>query len=176
MDINDKRIFIGISSCLLGELVRYDGGHRHAPELVQRLERVFDLKPVCPEVAIGMGVPRDPIQLVDTQSGIRVRGVDDNEVDVTSELAQYAQECIQELGMICGYIFKARSPSCGIRDVNVFSDSGQLQNTRGVGLFARSIIAALPDLPVADEDQLQNSDSIDRFIERVHHYYKSRQQ
>jgi len=175
MSNTNHKIPVGISSCLLGEKVRYDGGHRYQALIVEQLGKVFDFKPVCPEMAIGLGAPRDPIQLVKTPQGIRVRRVDDPEFDATEKLVQLAKSTAQQLDMICGYIFKARSPSCGINNTNTFDENNQLIHTNGTGMYAKTIIQTMRGLPVANEDQLQTAGSVDDFIERVIAYHESQQ-
>ena len=158
----------------MGENVRYDGGHRYTRLLVERLGDLFDLHPICPEVGIGMGVPRNPIQLTNTKQGIRVRDIDNNSLDFTRELEQFAIACLQEPPEIYGYIFKSRSPSCGVNDVKLYDEAGQLLNSGGTGIHAKTIIKTIANLPVADENQLQEIKSIDNYSERVISYYQSR--
>lgn len=175
MSSTSHKIPIGISSCLTGERVRYDGGHRYAQFIVERLSDVFDLLPVCPEVGIGLGVPRDPIQLVITHQGIRVHGVEDSSIDVTEALHQFAVSSLQTTPGIFGYIFKARSPSCGINNVNQFDQAGQLLDSTGTGAYAQTIIKIMPGLPVADEEQFEDVGFFSEFTEKVSRYYKSRE-
>ncbi|MCW8965032.1 MAG: DUF523 domain-containing protein [Gammaproteobacteria bacterium] len=174
MPDSHQKIPVAISSCLLGKSVRYDGGHCYEQHIVKRLETIFDLIPVCPEMEIGLGAPRTPIQLVKTDQGIRVRRADDPEFDVTTELVQLAKSTALQLNRICGYIFKAHSPSCGINNTKTFDQNNQLLNTEGTGMFAATIIKALPGLPVANETRLQDTQDIEQFISRVNHYHASR--
>ena len=158
----------------MGENVRYDGGHRYTKLLTERLGELFDFRPICPEVGIGMGVPRNPIQLTSTKQGIRVRDIDNNTLDFTRELVRFAIACLQEPPEIYGYIFKSRSPSCGVNDVNIYDEAGQMLNSDGTGIHAKTIIETIANLPVADENQLQEIKSIDNYSERVINYYQSR--
>ena len=120
-----KKIKVGISSCLLGESVRYDGGHKRDDYIIDTLTQHFDLIGVCPEVAIGLGVPRPPIQLVETRTGTSVLSVDDPTNDVTARLSRFASRTSVELSDVCGYIFKSGSPSCGLQAVPLYAQDGR---------------------------------------------------
>ena len=162
-----QKIPVGISSCLLGEHVRYDGGHTYDSLINTRLADIFEFRPRCPEVAIGLGVPRDPIQLVRTDQGIRVRGVHDPVLDVTRQLEDYGRQVADEQVDICGYIFKARSPSCGIAGVATWTEQGDEASLDGAGAYAAALMNAYPGLPVTDEDYLQNPAQCEHFIAEV---------
>ena len=167
MDI--AKIFIGVSSCLLGEPVRFDGSHKHNRYITDRLGRYFQFRPICPEVAIGLAVPRRPIRLVNTNGEIRVRGIDDPAHDVTEALADYSESVATEFRDISGYIFKSKSPSCGMEQVRVYSEnSAQLEYSSGV--FASGIMRQYPSLPVEDENRLTDSNVRENFVERVFVY------
>lgn len=163
---------IGISSCLLGNKVRYDGGHRYNACITRALGEYFELVPCCPEVAIGLGVPRPPIQLVRLDGEIRVRGVQDPNQDVTEALTEYGQRLTSELTGLSGFLFKQDSPSCGLENINVYHHEGDLLTERSTGVFARSIIQALPELPVEDEARLMDRHPRENFIERVFAYHQ----
>ena len=162
-----RKIPIGISSCLLGEQVRYDGGHRHNSLITTQLSRIFEFRPLCPEVAIGLGVPREPIQLVHTAQSIRVRGVHNPTLDVTGKLQAYGQQVASGHADICGYIFKARSPSCGPRGVATWTEQGQEDEANETGAYAAALISAMPGLPVIDEESLQDPGQRENFIAQV---------
>ena len=144
--------------------VRYDGNSKHHLFISSVLNKHFDLFPVCPEVAIGMGVPRPPIQLRVINNVIRAIGVNDHETDVTASLQTYGRQQATHVRAFCGYIFKRRSPSCGISDTEILSDHAI---SAGPGIYAREIIHALPYLPAIDEVQLDQADKKDNFLERV---------
>ncbi|MGN2392788.1 DUF523 domain-containing protein, partial [Pelomicrobium sp. G1] len=112
-----ERIRIGISSCLLGAEVRFDGGHKRDAYLTETLARYFEFVPVCPEVAIGLGVPRETIRLVRCPQGIRAVGARDPSQDFTDRLETYGRRMAAELKGLCGYVFKRASPSCGMERV-----------------------------------------------------------
>jgi len=168
-----SRIRIGISSCLLGQRVRYDGGHRHNETVVATFGKDFDLVPFCPEMAIGLGVPRAPIRLVQDTLGTRARGVADPVLDVTHRLAAYAEKVAAELCNVSGYIFKAGSPSCGVQDVPVFGAEG-VPVAAGAGIYAATLMALLPELPFEDEGRLADPVLRENFIERVLGYHRAR--
>jgi uncharacterized protein YbbK (DUF523 family) len=167
-----RKIPIGISSCLLGEQVRYDGGHRHNSLITTELCGIFEFRSLCPEVAIGLGVPREPIQLVSTAQGIRVRGVHKPELDVTRKLQAYGQQVAGGYTDICGYIFKARSPSCGTRGVATWTEQGDEDGPNGIGAYAAALISAIPGLPITDEEDLQDPVQRRHFIAEVTGWYQ----
>jgi len=171
-----SKIPVGISSCLLGEPVRYDGEHKHNVLITTQLQDIFEFRHFCPEVSIGLGVPRDPIQLVHTPRGIRVRGVHNPELDVTSKLEDYGQRVATEYADICGYIFKARSPSCGTASVATWTEQGFEDRTNGTGIYAAALIEAMPGLPVTDEECLQDPIQRGYFIEEVTRWYRNHRQ
>lgn len=163
-----ERIPVGISSCLLGEEVRYNGGHKRSRYVQDVLGRYFDYVPLCPEVAIGLGVPRPPIRLVGG-SGDRPRAVhvDDPENDVTERLDDYGREQGRALdGQISGYILKAKSPSCGMERVKVYDRKG-MPSGNGRGIFADALMREQSLLPVEEEGRLNDPAIRDNFIERV---------
>jgi len=160
---------------LLGNEVRYDGGHRYNAAIMDSMGGLFEFIPFCPEVAIGLGVPRPTIQLVRSGGAIRVRGVEDPTQDVTDALVAYGHEIVQQLDAISGYIFKRGSPSCGIQGVDIFDSRTGGSVDTGAGMFADTIMHALPGLPVEDESQLVEPQQRDNFIKRVQDYHQARQ-
>ncbi|WJW74986.1 DUF523 and DUF1722 domain-containing protein [Thiohalobacter sp. IOR34] len=164
-------LLLGISSCLLGEAVRYDGSDRRDTWICGPLAEVFDFEPFCPETAIGLGVPRPPIQLLGTPQRCRARGVEDPALDVTIPLQRLGRERARQLGRISGYIFKARSPSCGLSDVRLLGPDGRSRR-RGTGRYAAAFLAARPALPVIDERRLSDPRQRDPFLERVFAYHR----
>ncbi len=168
-----KKIPVGISSCLLGQPVRYDGGHKLDNYIVGTLAEYFDFQPFCPEVAIGMGTPRPAIQLVKTDNGIRSLGVKNPEVDVTTPLRNYAHQQKATHIDLCGYILKKGSPSCGMEQVKVYSN-GQPQQI-GTGIYAQAMMCNNPLLPVEEEGRLGNPMLRENFIQRVYVLYRWKQ-
>lgn len=165
---------IGVSACLLGEVVRYDGSHKRDDLIIERLGCRFDLVPFCPEVAVGMGVPRGPIQLVGEPHAPRALGVEERRVDMTDRLDAYGREVVRCETGLCGFILKQSSPSCGLREVKVFDWNGE-PVARGDGIFTRSLMENLPLLPLVVESDLADEESRERFCSRVQHYSRLRE-
>ena len=160
------RIRIGVSSCLLGEPVRYDGGHKRDQRLTEELSEYFEYVPFCPEVAIGLGIPRATIRLQTSAAGVRALQPGSEERDVTAELAAYARQVAGSAAGISGYIFKSRSPSCGMERVKVYDHNG-LPSGSAPGIYAAALRESLPLLPMEEEGRLNDPDLRDNFIERV---------
>lgn len=162
---------VGVSACLLGQRVRYDGAHRTSALVTNALAAHINLVSFCPEVEIGLGVPRPPVRLVGDPAQPRMLGVEDASLDVTTRMAAFGTEVGARLMCLSGFILKARSPSCGINDVPVFDEAG-LQHATGAGLFARAVARHAPLLPLVDEGQLARDEVRDHFFERVFAYYR----
>jgi uncharacterized protein YbgA (DUF1722 family)/uncharacterized protein YbbK (DUF523 family) len=171
---------IGISSCLLGEAVRFDGGHKRDAFLVDTFGRHVEWVPVCPELEVGMGTPRESVRLVRSDSGIsnvaplRMVGVRSG-TDWTDRMTAYAGRRAATLARLdlCGYVFKKDSPSCGAFRVKVYGDSGMATRS-GTGLFAAEIRRRLPLLPVEEEGRLTDPRLRENFVERVFAYARLR--
>lgn len=160
-------IRLGISSCLLGDEVRFDGGHKRDSSLVETVGPLVEWVPVCPEVELGLGVPREPMHLVRSDGEIRLVGTR-SEKDHTDEMEAYARRRVAELvdHDLHGYVLKARSPSCGLVDViPQIADGGADEPT--VGRFAAVLIEMYPGLPVEDEERLREPVHRQAFLERV---------
>jgi len=166
---DESRLRLGVSACLLGQPVRYDGGHKRDGFVADLLAAHFDLLPLCPEVAIGLGVPRRPIRLVATTSGVRVRGVHDPALDVTDALDREAAQIVSAAPDLCGYVLKKNSPSCGMQRVKTYSEGG-MPNGRASGAYAAGLMARAPLLPVEEEGRLGDPTLRENFIERVFAY------
>ena len=165
------KIKIAVSSCLLGEAVRYDGTDKRIGLIANQLANQYNLISLCPEIAIGMGVPRPPIHLVDDGVSIKVVGIDNQENDVTKLLTADGEKVVETYSDICGYIFKKNSPSCGTKDVKVMTENGEYER-RGRGAYAATIMKALPLLPVIDEEDFLNKKLRDNFLLNVQMYSK----
>ena len=163
------KITIGVSACLLGREVRFDGGHKRSRFITDSLARYFELSAFCPEVAIGMGTPRQPIRLTGDVGNPQAVGVKTPELNVTQPLRDYGEKTAGDIHDLCGFIFKKDSPSCGMERVKVYNDKGMAERT-GTGLFAREIMKAHPLLPVEEEGRLNDADLRDNFITRVYVY------
>ena len=169
------KIPVGVSECLMGRAVRFDGGHKHNLYITETLAEYFELLPACPEVAIGLGVPRKPVRIIVTDQGARVRGVENPGLDVTDALAAQAKENAQAWPDLGGYIFMQNSPSCGVFAVKRYDTSGRLLGAEGRGAYAQKLIELLPLLPVEEAGRLCDLSLRDNFITRVYAYYDWRQ-
>lgn len=169
-DAHEKSINIGVSRCLLGDRVRYDGGHKRSALVTSMVEEGFDLVPVCPEVEAGMTVPRPPIRLAGDMSAPRVVYVSDPSMDITEKLRDYSDNKLNQLPPLSGFIFKKDSPSCGLYRVKVYSDNGIPERT-GTGVFSGKVVAAHPLMPVEEEGRLNDPVLRENFIESVGVYH-----
>jgi uncharacterized protein YbgA (DUF1722 family)/uncharacterized protein YbbK (DUF523 family) len=161
---------IAISACLTGHSVRYNGGHKASDLCRTQLEAHFEWMPVCPEVAIGLSVPRDPIRLVGDPEQPLVVGTRNPGMDLTDPLRRYGERMANELDDICGYIFMQKSPSCGLERVKVYQDNGLPAFHSGRGAYAQAFCARRPDLPVEEEGRLHDAVLRENFISRVYAY------
>lgn len=164
------KIKVGISSCLLGEEVRYDGSHKHLRLATDSLSRYFDFVPECPEMGIGMGVPRKPIRLVGDVERPRAVAIHDQELDYTQSLTAFGEQKAAEHDDLSGYIFMKNSPSCGVFRVKVYQDNGYPAQTPGRGVYARAFIDAHPLLPVEESGRLCDPTLRENFVTRVFAY------
>lgn len=176
------KLRIGISSCLLGQRVRWDGGHKQDDQLVNGLARqgewIVEWIAVCPEVELGMGVPREPVRLVrgsDADGETRMLGCESGH-DWTKRMADYCANRVERLSDLDGYILKSRSPSCGLEKVKLFSADAPeaIFADKGVGLFAAALRERWPDMPVEEEGRLQDAGEQQAFIARVLAYGRRR--
>ncbi|MBU0676941.1 MAG: DUF523 domain-containing protein [Verrucomicrobia bacterium] len=173
MTEGEKPIRVGISSCLLGINVRYDGGHRKDAALVSLLQSVFELIPVCPEVGVGMSVPREPVDLIGPVEAPRMIGRETGE-DWCGRMNAFARETTDRLlrDGVCGFILKSRSPSCGKGSAKVLSASGK-SHVPGSGLFTKALMTYAPDLPVEESETLHDPVAREKFIEAVREFARS---
>jgi len=161
-------IRIGVSSCLLGENVRFDGGHKHDRFLTGVLGPFVEFVPVCPEVELGLGTPRETLRLERRDGEVRLV-TPKSGVDQTEAMRRWAERRARELeGLdLCGYVLKKDSPSCGMERVKVYGSRGGAPSRDGIGLFAEALMRRLPDLPVEEEGRLSDPRLRENFIERV---------
>lgn len=167
------RIRVGVSSCLLGESVRYDGGHKHDHYITDILGGFFDLVAVCPENESGMPVPREAMRLVGDQANPRLVTIRSGH-DLTQQLLAFCERKLTEMAMdgLSGFIFKRNSPSCGLIQVEISSDSAALPPAEGRGLFAAALTTRFPLLPVVEEVHLRDEWQRQSFLDHVHHYHR----
>jgi len=169
------KIKLGISSCLLGDKVRYDGGHRLDPFIAETLGRYVNFAPVCPEAECGLGVPREPMHLEGDARNPRLLTIH-TKVDLTDIMVQWARQrtlALEKEGL-CGFIFKSGSPSSGMERVKVYGGKGSPAKI-GVGLFAREFMNHFPLLPVEDEGRLHDPELRENFIERIFAFRRFRE-
>lgn len=169
------KIPLGVSQCLLGDRVRFDGSHKHNHFLTDQLGKYAQFLPVCPEVAIGLGVPRKPIRLVMSEGEERIRGIQDPDLDVTEALIQEAEQVAQLMPHICGYVFMQNSPSCGVFGLKRYGTNGNPLDARGRGAFAKRLIELMPLLPVEESGRLCDAGLRENFVTRVFAYHDWRQ-
>lgn len=162
---------LGVSACLLGQPVRFDGGHKRDAFVVQELSRCMELTAFCPETAIGLGIPRPPIRLVgDNPDSPRAVGARDASLDVTERLREYAESTIDPIGGLSGFVLKKDSPSCGMERVKLYPSSGGAASRSTRGIFARVIAERLPLLPLEEEGRLNDPVLRENFVNRVFVY------
>ena len=165
---------IGVSRCLLGEQVRFDGGHKRDAFLTEALAPFVEWAPVCPEVEVGLGTPRESMRLVGDKNQPRLLTIK-TLVDHTRAMHQFSQRRVRELEALdlCGYVFKKDSPSCGLERVRIYGSHGMpLRN--GIGLFAKAFTDRFPLVPVEEEGRLSDPTLRENFIERVFAYRRWR--
>jgi uncharacterized protein YbbK (DUF523 family) len=189
---------VGISACLLGQEVRYDGGHKRDSFLMEMLSPRVEWVPVCPEVEMGLGTPREPLQLVRVGAATRMITIRTG-IDHTDAMNAWAARRLETLAAedLDGYVLKSASPSCGVEGVKIFSDAGRLRptasakasasppelqrrrkpdatGTGGRGLFATALLARFPFLPVEEEVRLRDADLCEAFINRLVSYHRQK--
>ncbi len=165
------KIPLGVSQCLLGEQVRFDGGHKRNRYLTDVLSEYIEFRPVCPEVAIGLGIPRKPIRLVIVGDQTRVRGVQNPDLDVTDALVEQAEFAARQMPDICGYVFMQNSPSCGVFGMKRYRDNGYTADGKGRGAYAERFMELMPLLPVEEAGRLNDAGLRDNFLARVFAYH-----
>ena len=164
-----ERIPVGISSCLMGNEVRHDGGHKRSRYCTDVLSEYFRFQPLCPEMGAGLGVPRPTVHLQDSDQGLRmvqVRG----EEDFTAAMQSWIAGTLPSLGGLRGFVLMAKSPSCGMERIRVYREDGEVLHREGRGLFADALLKHYPLLPVEEEGRLNDAGLRENFIERVFFY------
>lgn len=162
-----EKIKIGISSCLLGNNVRWNGGHQRDRYLTDTLGQYVEWVPVCPEVEVGLGIPRETLRLKGDPENPRLVTTKTG-VDHTASMNKWAKGRLDDLAMenLCGFIFKCDSPSSGMVRVKVYSEKGMPQK-KGVGIFARAFMDRFPLIPVEDDGRLRNPSIRENFIDQI---------
>jgi len=170
-----KPLRLGISACLLGEEVRWDAGHKRDPFLNDTLGPFVEWVSVCPEVDIGLGIPRETIRLVGDAAAPRLVAPKSGR-DLTADMGRYARSKVQEMAALdlSGFVLKKDSPSCGMERVRVYEREGARAVRKGTGMFARALLEALPLLPVEEEGRLHDPDLRENFVTRIFAYRRWR--
>lgn len=163
-----EKIRIGVSACLLGEKVRYDGQHKRDSYIIDTLSRWFELVPVCPEFELGLGVPRETMRLEGDPDHPRLI-TNKTRRDLTEPMLNWCRQRVNDLEAdnLCGFIFKSKSPSSGMERVKVYPTGGGMPQNKGSGLFARAFMDHFPNLPVEEEGRLHDQRLRENFIERI---------
>jgi uncharacterized protein YbbK (DUF523 family) len=165
---------VGISSCLLGEKVRFDGESKLHPIIVDIIGPHVEWVPICPEVEVGMGVPREPVNLVGSLEFTELLTVQ-SRINWSAKMNKYSRPKIQSLKKypLNGFIFKSASPSCGLGEVKVFKNPSLEQwISFGTGIFAKEFIQEFPDLPVVEENTLKNEKHASEFIAKIKRHHR----
>jgi len=165
-----QKPIIGVSACLTGQKVRYDGDHKHNAIVIHQLAPWLRFRETCPEVAIGLPVPRPPIQVVQLEGRLRVRGVDQPQQDVTDALENVAATLQQPLS---GFVLKTRSPSCGYLNTPVHNPQGQ-QIGIASGAFANKLHQHFPRIALANEEDMEKPAFLQAFVLQAYCYHQWR--
>lgn len=168
MPDNGSKPLIGISSCLLGNNVRYDGGHKLDNWLKDTLGAYVDYVIACPEAESGLGIPREAMRLVGSKDLYLVQ-TQKTAIDHTPRLTQFSLAKVEELleHKLCGFVLKSKSPSCGMERVKIYPSAGGVAAKNGQGVFAKVLMQACPLLPIEEEGRLHDPDLRENFIERI---------
>jgi len=164
-----EKIPVGISACLLGEKVRFDGGHKRLNFAVDELSPWVTFEPVCPEMAIGLPVPRPALRLVkDEHAEMHLFFSDGREGDLTAAMNDFTRKRIARFENLCGYIVCKNSPSCGMERVRVYDAEGKNNRKAGRGLYTQMLMQTFPWLPVEEDGRLQDPLLRENFVERIY--------
>ena len=169
-----NRLTIGISACLLGEPVRFNGGHKKHQWINSELSSVADFKSFCPEVGIGLPVPRPTLRLVERDDQILALDSDRQEDDVTEPLKDYFTRNAEDIAQLDGFILMQGSPSCGMERVKVYGSQSPLPEKNGVGIFANELIEHNPLLPIEEAGRLSDAPLAESFLTRLYLYHEWR--
>lgn len=163
------KIKIGISDCLLGAKVRYNGGHKRDGFICDVLSEFFDFVAICPEVGAGLGIPRPAIRLIGDPDNPQAVFSDDATKNVTKKLEDYSRKRLKQFKDVSGFILKNRSPSCGMERVKVYN-AKNFPEMKGTGVFAKILLDAFPNLPIEEEGRLCDPILRENFLERIFVY------
>lgn len=171
----EPRPKVAVGSCLVGQPVRFNGDHKRTNPYIEQMKSQLDLLPVCPEVGIGLGVPRETIRLVEVNGEGRALDSKTQQYDFTERLRDYADRQQANLPDLCGYILVKGSPSCGMERVNRYDEKGHRLPGGGTGIYARRIMQNDPLLPVEDDGRIHDHGLRESFVSRVYLYFRWKQ-
>lgn len=163
-----EKIPVGISACLLGDSVRFDGGHKRLTFATQELAPYVRYEPICPEMAIGLPVPRPALRLVKHQDEISLCFSKNGGEEITAQMRDFATRKVAELHHLCGYILCAKSPSCGMERVRIYEPDGKNNRKEGIGIFAQALQQEMPWLPMEEDGRLHDDTLRENFVGRVY--------
>jgi uncharacterized protein YbbK (DUF523 family) len=175
--INKKLPKVGLSACLAGMSVRYDGKHKRSSLCLEKLNEYFTFETFCPEVAGGFGTPRPTMRLSGDVSNPKLIYTDsdrDMKIDLRKRLREGFEEKLEEFEDLDGFILMKNSPSCGVSGVKVYHENGKTYETTGQGLFVSALVQRYPLLPIEEEASLYNTTRYEDFLRKVQAHYKSR--
>lgn len=166
--MSDK-IPVGISACLLGDNVRFDGGHKRCAFAADELSPFVRYQPVCPEMAIGLPTPRPALRLTETDNHtVELRFSIGKDQPVTGAMQKFSEHKIASLHHLCGYIVCAKSPSCGMERVRIYQPDNNNNRKEGTGIYTRELMSQMPWLPVEEDGRLHDPQLRENFVERVY--------
>jgi uncharacterized protein YbbK (DUF523 family) len=170
MEIIKPKPLVGVSQCLLGDAVRYDGKSKTNKIVLHQLNQLFQFLPVCPEVEAGLSIPRPPVQLTGSIKNPKITGREDHSIDITNIMQRYCETKPVQLKTLSGFICKSRSPSCGLNSTPVYIE-GHCVTETGRGIFAQKLCETWPDLIVIEDTELKDKNQLEHFIQAVlkHH-------
>ncbi|OMH38034.1 DUF1722 domain-containing protein [Motiliproteus sp. MSK22-1] len=173
--VDNSEIKVGISACLLGHSVRYNGGHSRSRLCLEELSEHFSYRSFCPETAAGFGVPRPTLRLTGEISAPRLVFSNNQQQDVTEQLVNAINPVIGTLADLDGYILMKNSPSCGMERIKVYQDNGYPHTRRTQGLFTAALQKKHPNLPIEEEGRLNDARLKENFILRVfaHNHFRN---
>ncbi|KZY31461.1 hypothetical protein A3752_14590 [Oleiphilus sp. HI0081] len=168
---------IGLSACLAGFEVRYDGKHKRSSLCLDELSKHFSFETFCPEAAAGFGIPRPKMRLTGNPSRPTLRYNDDTDltgINLGPQLLEGCKEALDSFGSLDGFVLMKNSPSCGVRNVKIFQSDSTIHQQGGMGLFAAALKERFPLLPIEEEVNLHDESQYMEFVKRVHAHFKSR--
>lgn len=164
-----EKIPVGISACLLGDNVRFDGGHKRCAFATDELAPFMQYVPACPEMGIGLPTPRPALRLTESETEtVELRFSNGSGDPVTEEMQRWSEKRVNGLHHLCGYIVCAKSPSCGMERVRVYQPDNNNNRKAGIGIFTRELMAQMPWLPVEEDGRLHDPVLRENFVERVY--------